>query len=124
MYATVTAYKGKLVLSLLATASNDEVTTTLDNPGVIGQVICNSAKNVGVSDEAIELLKTIKSGRDAIGDVDWFASDAAGDVFAWLGGPYAIVDPKTAEAARGYQVRTYAKVPNDVPDGAKVAIDG
>lgn len=123
MYATVTEYKGKIVLQLLATASNEDVTTTLDNAGVFGQVICNSEKNVGISEEAIKLLETIKPGRDAIGDVDWFKSNERGDVFAWIGGPYAIVDPTTAEGARGYAVRTYTKVPNDVPEEAKAAID-
>jgi hypothetical protein len=123
MYATVTAYKGIIVLQLLATASNEEVTTTLDNPGVFGQVICNSATNVGISEEAIKLLKTIRPGGDSIGDVDWFRSDAKGDVFAWIGGPWAMINPETAEAARGYAVRSYATVPNDVPDGAKEVID-
>jgi hypothetical protein len=123
MKARVVAYKGKLICELLVNKSDDDVATSIDTPGNLGQVICRSDINVGMSKEAVELLKQIKPGRDAIGSVDWFES-VKGNVFAWFGGPKAVIDPADAVAARGYQVRdSYVKIPNDVPEDAKAYVD-
>ncbi len=122
MHARVTAYRGKLVLELLAKASSEDVATSLDRPGNIGQVIMHTDRNLGVSEEAIALMKKVRSGRDSIGDIDWFKSNQ-GDVFGWIGGPCALVDAATCEAARGFAVRSYVSIANDVPEGARAAID-
>jgi hypothetical protein len=123
MHAHITAYKGRLVLELLAKASiPDEVATSLDNPGNIGQVIMNTGKNLGVSAEALELLKQVKRGHDDIGDIDWFRTgDTA--AFGWLGGIYRIADPKQVEGSRTYGIFDYVAIPNHVPQGAMQAID-
>ncbi len=123
LHATVTAYKGHLVLELLAKQSiPNEVATSLDNPGNIGQVIMNSAERLGVSAEARELLAQVKPGHDSIGDVDWFQSGSL-DVFGWIGGPYAIKKPSECEAARGFKLRASVDIPNEPAQGAKDAID-
>ena len=121
--ARITAYLGVLVCETLATASNKDCALSIDNPGRIGQVFMNTKETLGVSEEAIELLKKIKIGRDSIGDVDWFES-VQGDVFGWLGGPKTIKDTADElETARGFRIRSYVSVPNDVPADAKAAID-
>lgn len=125
IHANVTAYKGKLVIELLAQKSiANEVTTSLDTPGVFGQVIENTKEHLGVSKEAIELLKQVKKGYDSIGDVDWFKVDNGNYAFGWIGGPYAIVDPMKAEGSSTYIVpNDYIEIENNVPDGAKVYLD-
>ena len=123
MHAKVTAYKGKLVCELVADKSiENEVVTTIDTPSTFGQVIMNTAKNLGVSKEALELMKTVKIGRDDLGDIDWFNS-VQGDVFGWIGGPYNIIDPAEAETARGFKILAHIEIENEVPAGAMEAID-
>lgn len=124
LQAHITAYKGLLVCELLAEKSMDGiVTTSLDNPGCIGQVIHNTAENLGVSDEALALLKTIEPGNDDLGDIDWFATSDGKASFGWLGGPYAIKKPSNCEGSSSYEVLTCVSIPNDVPEGAKQFID-
>jgi hypothetical protein len=123
MHAHVTAYKGLLVLELRVEKSiENEVVSSLDKPGNLGQIIMDSAKNVGISEQALALLKTVRRGSDSLGDIDWFKSgDKA--VFGWLGGPYRIADPKVIEGSREYGIFDHVAIPNDVPAGAKEAID-
>lgn len=119
MKAKVTEYKGKLVCELLVDHSDAA-------PGSFGQIIFDTANQLGISKEAVKVLETIKAGRDAIGAVDWFES-GEGLVFGWIGGPKAVVDPADPEclAARGYKVfpGKYLDVPNDSAQGAKDYID-
>ena len=121
--AKVTTYKGKIVIELIAKASIPEKChLSIDNPSCIGQVIMDTKNNLGISPEAFELLKGMRKGHDGLGDIDWFRS---GDVhtFGWLGGPYAIKDPATLETSRDWVIGDYVEIPNDVPEGAKNAID-
>jgi len=128
MHARVTAYKGHIVIELLTLVSiPNETSVSMDNPGNFGQVIMNTEKNLGVSQEAIELLKTVKSGPDGIGAVDWFATETAagkGHAFSWIGGQYALVLAAEAVASRQWEMGKYVSIPNDVPQGAMEAIDG
>lgn len=124
MHAHITAYKGKIVCELLATKSIDgEVTTSLDKPGNFGQIIHDTAKHLGVSAEALALLNTMRAGHDSLGDVDWFVTGDDKASFGWIGGPYNILDPKECEPSRDYKVLDHVVIPNDVPEGAKSAID-
>lgn len=125
MHAHVTAYKNLLVIELLATASiPNEVTTSLDNPSCIGQVIHDTAKNLGVSAEALELLKQVKRSNDDMGDVDWFSTSDGKASFGWLGGRYAIKSPTEIDGSSSYGIFDFVTIPNDVPAGAINAIDG
>ena len=123
MHAKITEYKGHLVCELVADASiEDEVVTSIDTPGVIGQVIMNTEKNLGVSAEALKLMAEVKIGHDDLGDIDWFES-VKGDTFGWLGGPYSIKLPGDIETARDFKTLKHVVIPNDAPQGAKDAID-
>lgn len=128
MHARVTAYKGHLVIELLTTKSiPGETAVSMDNPQRFGQVIMNTEKNLGVSQEAIEVMKTLKRGRDSLGAVDWFATstaDGPAHAFSWIGGQYAIVNPEDTETSRQWEMGKYVTIPNDVPQGAIDAIDG
>jgi len=117
MHATVTAHKGILVLELLVSASIlGEVTTSMDNPTCIGQVIHDTANNLGVSKEALKLLKTVKTSNDDLGDVDWFATSDGKASFGWLGGPRALIDAASAEGSSSYGIFGCKIIPKDVPE--------
>lgn len=125
MHAHVTAYKNHLVIEALATKSiKDEAHLSIDNPTCFGQVIMNTAKNLGVSAEALELLKYLKRGRDSLGDINWFATtNGTNSAFSWIGGMQAIKDINEIETSRDYVVMGYVLIPNNVPQGAMEAID-
>lgn len=124
MHARITAYKGQLVLELLAAQSiPNEVATSLDSPGNLGQVIMNTAQNLGVSAEALALMKGLKRGHDDLGDIDWFTSQGAGDCFGWLGGPYAIKNPQQVETSSSWKMGAHVVIDNVVPEGAREFID-
>lgn len=123
MHAKITEYKGHLVCELIASASiKGEVRTSIDTKGVIGQVIMNTEKNLGVSPEALELMKNVKIGHDDLGDIDWFETTIGG-TFSWLGGPYAIKLPGDIETTRDFKILKHVVIPNDTPQGAKDTID-
>ena len=128
MHAKVTAYGNHLILELLSTKSCDTLATSLDRPQNMGQVIIGSDTMLGVSAEAIELLKKIEPGHDAIGDVDWFIASDDRACFCWFGGPNRIIDVTDREivAARGFQVREgrYVTIPNEPNPDAVKAITG
>lgn len=125
MHAKIKAYKGYLVCELLAEKSIDgEVASSIDNPGNFGQVIMDSGKHVGISPEAYELLKTIRPGRDAIGDVDWFGSSDGKAAFCWIGPPRQLIKASVAVGSRDYRTNyPYVEIENDVPEQAIEAID-
>lgn len=125
MHAHITAYKGLLVLELRVDKSipNEvKVVMNQDKPGNLGQVIMDTTRNLGVSADALELLKKVRRGHYDIGDIDWFrAGDSA--AFGWLGSPYRIVDPDAVEGSRTYGIFGHVTIPNDVPEGARQFID-
>ena len=124
--AKVTAYSGVLVIECLETVSSEDCTLSTDNPTCIGQVIHNTKKNLGISKEAVEVLRKFNRCRDDIGDIDFFESDDKQWNFAWIGGLKKIADPKDAVGSRTYSVPgpdQYVSIPNDVPQEAKDCID-
>ncbi|MCA9231758.1 MAG: hypothetical protein KDA57_13995 [Planctomycetales bacterium] len=128
LHARVTEYRKHLVLEILAEKSvYDQVRTSKDDIGVIGQIVIGSKEFVGISPEAYALLETVKPGRDNMGDLDWFKVDDGRYCFAWFGSPYRVVDPHHPdfEAAANFAVHPgeFVSVPNDVPDEAKEVID-
>jgi hypothetical protein len=124
MKAKVTAYKGILVIEAQEPEKPDPDWVPI-GPGKIGCVLCNTKKNLGVSEEALALLALVKRSRDAIGDVDWWAADDGTKVFGWLGGFCRILRPTEIEGSRDYTVfrEDCIVIPNDVPEEARKAID-
>lgn len=123
MRVKITAHKGILCIETQEPLTKDGIFTP-SGEGRIGCVLMDTRANLGVSQEALDLLKTIRTSRDAIGDVMWFpAQDKF--CFGWLGGPLSLKDPKRCEGDRDYKVREgeYTLIPNDVPEGAKQAIE-
>lgn len=122
----VTGYKDMIVIEAQEPQKELEGWTPM-GPGRVGSVLSKTAGRLGVSDEAIALLKKVKRSHDAIGDVMWWPCVDGSFAFGWMGGFYAVFDPKTAEGDRQFTVPDeghYVPIPNDVPPGAMKWIDG
>lgn len=125
IYAEVTAYNDILVIEYKTEDSNDMVTSPYDKPGNLGYVIGDTG-HVGISEEAYALLSLIKRSGDAIGDIDIFKLDKGGYAFSTLGGMCSLINPKMAAGSRDFVVpplSCFQVIANDVPEGAKEAID-
>lgn len=72
----------------------------------LGCVLGDTKIRLGVSEEALALMRRVQVGRDAIGDLSWWACDDGTYAFAWWGPLFRLVDPSTAVAARDF--REYA----------------
>lgn len=124
----VTAYEGIFLVIDASNAGAKSEEWYPSGDGRIGCVLLDTKKNLGVSEEALALLRTIRRSDDAIGDVDWFATDVPGKgpahAFGWLGGPRKIVDPTIVTGSRHYHVPAdaFVLIPNDVPRDAVTAI--
>jgi len=123
MHARLTAYRGILVVEMVPDQFIDGDATANARLRSLGTIIHDTGRHLGVSEEALALLKMVKRGLDRIGDLAWFRSDDGKDHFAWLGGPKRLVNPKDAEAARGYEILSHQVIPNEVPEGARTAIE-
>lgn len=124
MHATVVAYKGRLVIELKARKSiPGEVTTSLDHKHLDCQIVTNTAKHLGVSKEALELLKSVRRGNGAAGELDWSQTQQGHAAFGWKGGRCAIITPEFCEASSQFKVRGFVTIPNEVPEGAKRQLD-
>lgn len=66
----------------------------------IGCVIYPTDNRVGISPEALKLLKSIPNSHDGIGDVDAYLTDKGESCFCWLGPPSRLVDLKKADGSR------------------------
>lgn len=127
----VVAYKGCLVI----VPKDPEKDITNKGPrlwwptggtqrNILGCVIGNSKEMLGVSAEAIEVMRKIQCGHDAIGDIDWWKCTDGTYAFSWWGSIHRIIKPP-AMAVRGFRVQEgqYNKIVNQVPTAAKKVID-
>lgn len=126
-HCSLTYYKGHLVTEFHTVESIDnELVSPYDKPGNLGFVVLDVA-HVGVSKEAYEALKTLKRGSDGLGDIDIFRADDK-HVFASLGGACTVRKVSKIETSRDWRLSDLALedfqvIENEVPEGAKEAID-
>lgn len=126
MHATITAYKGRLIFNLITRKSvKNELITNLDNKNIPGHIIINTKKNLGISHEALTLLKQINKVKhdDDEGRINWEKSYQGLDSFTWFGMPSDIRKPEDLLGAKTYKIMNYMHIENDVPEGARQAID-
>ncbi len=122
LLARITAYKGTLVVEAVELDFVHPMWTPAGGDK-IGCLVGDTATFLGVSPEALLLLQSIKPGRDAIGDVMWFNANSGLSYFGWLGSNLMLLDPVVVEGDRNYVIRTYVSIPNEVPEGARAAVD-
>jgi len=122
LYAKVTAYRGHIICDMLVDESNEDARTS-HSPGYEDNAIINTKENLGISMEALALLKTVKKGKRSLGDIDWFPLEDGRAVFGWFGTPHQIFNIRVIEGSRDYCILDYVPIPNDVPQGAINCID-
>lgn len=126
-HCNVTFYNRHFVVEFVTTDSiKGEIVSPYDTPGNFGFVVYDVG-HVGISKEAFDQLKLVRRGRDSLGDLDIFR---AGDkhVFCVIGGACGIFNAATVETSRDWAIsdltlESFQVIPNDVPEGAKNAID-
>lgn len=90
----------------------------VNDSGNIGSVIVDTVNNLGVSLEALKLMKKIKVGSDGIGDIDWYKNSKGFYIFSWLCALYRVMDVSECVSARGFRVYSdhCVIVNNDISD--------
>lgn len=86
----------------------------------IGSVLTRAnKKTLFFSKEAVELMKEIPIGPDAVGDIDFWKC-GKGKAFSWFGAIYRIMDPRDAQAARTFRLHddAYTVIKNNPPHEA------
>ena len=123
----ITTYQNVLIIHTIEPKKDDNFIPA--GNGKIGCVLIDTKKYLGISKEAFDLLKTIKRGGSAIGDVDsWEFTDEKKRnpyVFGWLGGINSIKEPDRCEGSRTYYPEKipHVKIENNVNIDVKKAID-
>ena len=118
--ASVQEYRGWLVIT--GHDGEADPNWTPRDETKIGCLVHDTDQRLGISPEALELLKTVEVSADAIGDVTWWASSGISH-FGWVGDRYRIADPDSITANREFQIRGHQRWHNEVPEAAKLAID-
>ena len=93
----VFAYKG--FIGILSNPSHEGI---IAHPGNGNLGVVMDASKVRISNEALTLLKSIKKGRDCIGDIDVFTTNDNKVIFSWLGGYMNIVKANEIVGSREY----------------------
>ena len=120
MEITIFAYKG--FVGIMSDLDSDGMIAKPGN-GNLG-CVCDASK-VKISQDAIELLKTVPKGIDDIGDIDVFKADDNRIIISWFGGYLKVIDPKSSVAARNTNIYllTPATDEVEVPENFKQFID-
>ena len=106
----VTAYKEQIVIETIDPDTFDKDYSPNGN-GRMGCSLSNTSK-LGISAEALSLLKQVSRNRDAVGD---FMGDS--NSFGWWGGTFSIKNLKS-QGARDFEICNHVVIDNDVSDYA------
>lgn len=121
----VVAHKGKIVIVPRDPAEGIENRWWPTGGSRLGCVLGDTKSNLGVSQEALDLMRQVENGRDAIGDLDWWWCNDETYAFAWWGPIFRIVDPAASQGARNFKIHPEqcTIIPNEVPEKARQVID-
>lgn len=72
--------------------------------GTLGCVVLDTAHDLAISQEALDLLKGVRKNRDAIGDISWWDVQGGTSSFSWFGALFRVLDPKEIEASREWNL--------------------
>lgn len=127
MHVKLLAYKNHIIVIPSSLTHEDAWIPSGNRAGhfFMGSVLLDTKAHLLASMEAIALLQEIRIGDDAIGDWDWFKDGNGKCHCGWFGAIFRIINPRTAEAARGAQVYIdhVTIVPNDVDANLAAEID-
>lgn len=91
----------------------------VNDAGRLGSVLGDSRRQLACSKEALDLMRSVRRNRDAIGDLGWWLCADGTYAFSWFGALYRVLDPKTVEGDRDFRVHEQqcTVVPNEIPEG-------
>jgi len=132
--ARITAHRGFLILHA---RSDAHPALAPINPQRVGTIVLSTGRNLGVSDEAMALLRTVGRSKDSIGDVMWFTgavvdtdgSDVERPCFGWLGGNCVIRNAAKIEGDRRFAIPewvppAWVTIANESDPEAVAVVDG
>lgn len=109
----VTCHEGFLVIETVDPTQDDNFYPA--GGSRIGCVVIDTEKYLGMSNEAFELLKTMKLSGDDIGDVSTFQS-LKGDCLSWMGPVKRLVHVSECETSKdGIFDIKYIPIENKIP---------
>lgn len=112
----VTTFNGKLVVETMDIDDFDEDFVP-NGQGRIGCSLTNNAR-LGISTEALELMKTFKKVGDVIGDL--MGED---DSFSWIGGPIRVMDGDSVVCRYFKMPEGYVVIENTTTQGLTDSIE-
>ena len=127
----ITAYRGSIVIEPIDPKKGvEDRWWPSDGGNKMGCVLGDCSGRLGISDEALELMRRIEVGHDAIGDIDcWPCTDGTW-AFSWFGCLYRIIDSEGISARdfdrhvdKAVAAGVFVTIDNDVPAEAKDTID-
>ena len=122
MKVKVTEYKNVLIIETLE-PEKDKDFIPVTEPGHIGNVLKNTKKHLGISEEALKFIKGLKSSGDDIGEIDLWKTENGKSCFGWMGPLSRLVGPEAKLSNTGFQDIDFIESPNKPPTGAKKAIN-
>ena len=63
-----------------------------------------NTKDVVMSRDAYNILKSLRKGQDDLGDVECIKASDGSKIFGWLGGPLRMIIPSKSEVSIGYDI--------------------
>lgn len=118
----VTAYKDNLIIETVK-PDEDKNFVPVGN-GRLGCVLIDTKELLGMSEEAVTLMKKLRRNNDAIGDVSTWKTTEGTHCFAWFGNLKRLVDVNKCESDRdGIIDIDHITIPNEPPKEAIEVID-
>lgn len=123
--ARITAHRGYLIFH----AREGDFPGLLHcNERRVGTTVVGTGARLGISDEAIELLRKVKIGNDGIGDVMWWPlnGEEVCFVYGWLGLNCEIKNPLKIEGDRYFGIpspQAWVTITNESDPEAVAVID-
>lgn len=114
LFAVVIACQGRLVVrSLREDDQEPQVNPETGEPTDTEYTFTDTGSTLGVSPEALELLKALDRNNDDVGELNWMRNANGEPAFSWIGGPISAFDPATFVAPRTFEILDYVEIVND-----------
>lgn len=124
MHAEITAYLGRIIVELKSVKPIPGEVILARGDAVSGiHIIRDTARHLGVSKEALALLKKVRRSQDTAGDLDWSRDNEGKLCFGWCGGNCLILSPENCRGSSKFGVRSCVDIANKVPEGARRQLD-
>jgi hypothetical protein len=125
LHAVITEYRGCLVFQLVARRADvsSYLATSIDDPGLRVQRVVEPSANLGVSQQAYDLLCNVLPGADADGSFGWKRELGQLEQFSWSGGLLRCALPHELHRPLHFIVGGFRLVANRCSDLGRRSVD-